>query len=154
MKRKILNSTGILALTILFFSACTKEKDTPKETTSSTSAAGPVGGFTWTPAGGSAVVASDAYFIPAYNNIVANKNTTSDYVDIILDTLSVGNHTISPSLGITLEFGTSTATYTGKSGSVNITAKTGTLMSGTFTSALNGGTITSISGQFTNIPQK
>lgn len=138
----------------LVFTGCTKAEKETEDPGNSGSVPTPSAEFNWTPGGGSGVTASSSYFIPAYNNIVATKNTNSSYVDIILDNLNVGAHTISSSTGITLEYSTGTATYTAKSGVVNITEKTETLLSGNFTAALNSSTLTSISGEFVNVPRK
>lgn len=138
----------------LFVTGCAKAEKETEDPVNTGGVVTPTSEFDWTPGGSSAVTASESYYIPAYNNIVATKNGGSSYVDITLDNLNVGAHTISPSAGITLEYATLTTTYTAKSGVVNITEKSGTLLSGNFTAALNGGTLTSISGKFEYIPQK
>lgn len=157
MKTKFANYlllfSGVIILSIMFTNCAKAEKET-EDPASNSGAITPTSEFNWTPDGSSAVTASESYYIPAYNNIVATRGGGSSYVDITLDNLNVGAHTISPSAGITLEYATSSATYTAKSGVVNITEKTGTLLSGNFTAALNGGTLTSITGKFENIPQK
>ena len=139
-------------LFVLLFIGCAKETDAPKEETPVTPTA-PAKKFMWTINGGSAIVADDSYFVPAFDNIVASKGTAT--VDIILDTLGKGTHNISPSLGITLDYNDGTNTRSGKSGSVIITENTGTLISGTFTSSLiGGGTTSTITGEFSNVPKK
>lgn len=147
-KQTIKNFIFFSAFLVLVW-ACQKDSSQPEDP-----GTGNTGGFTWTPSGGTQVVADDFYFITAYNNIVASKTGNLTSVDIILDDLSVGTHTISPTKGITLEYVVSGTTYTGKSGVVNITSNSGTLLSGNFTAALTGGTITSLSGEFTDLHSK
>lgn len=134
---------------LLLTTRCQKDAGQPNDPNPSSNSS-----FSWTPAGGATVVADNFYYITAYNNIVANKTGNLTSIDIILDDLSVGSHTISPSKGITLDYVYSGTTYSGKSGIVNITSKTGGLISGNFNAALAGGTITSISGEFTDLHEK
>jgi hypothetical protein len=152
MKKYFLFVATILIISTFTFTRCAKDEKAPDDPTPAPVGTTPAGGFTFTPAGSSAVVANEAYFIPAFNNIVATKIASSSTVDITLDDLSTGGHTISP--GITLVYTAGSTTYTSKSGVVTISAKTGTLLSGSFSVALNGGTLTGISGQFTDISQK
>lgn len=153
LKNVLFVAIGIFILSLVFTGCAKAEKET-EDPANSGGVITPAAEFNWTPGGTSEVVANDSYYIPAYNNIVATKNSNSSYVDITLDNLNIGAHTISPSAGITLEYSTGSATYTAKSGVVNITDKTGTLLSGNFTAALVGGTLTTINGEFNNIPQK
>jgi hypothetical protein len=154
MKGYFITTLTIFILGLILFTGCKKDDPGPEDTPTTTTTGAAPGGFTWTPSGGSAVVASDAYFIQEFSNIYGIKNGVSSSVDITLDTLSTGTHNISQSIGITLEYAVGTTTYTGKSGSVNITSKTATSISGNFVVALNGGTVTSISGEFVNLPKK
>jgi hypothetical protein len=153
MKRYFHIAATCLSLGLLVFAGCAKAEKEPEDPTPTTTGTTLHPDFRWTPGSGPAVIASDAYFIPAYNNIVALKNTTSASVDITLDNLNEGGHSISSSSGITLEYNDGTNTYTGKSGSVNITDNDGTSISGSFNCVLNGGP-GSINGQFTDIPHK
>lgn len=153
MKKHLLSILTLLTLVTLMFTGCAKAEKEPEEPTPTTTGSTPEPEFRWTPSGGSLVVTNNAYFIPAYNNIVALRNGTSASVDIVLDNLDEGNHVISSTSGITLEYNDGTTTHTGKSGSVNIT-ESGATLSGNFTCTFSGGSVSSISGSFTDIPQK
>ena len=90
-----------MSLSGLVFTGCAKAEKETEDPANTGGVVTPVSEFDWTPNGSSAVTASESYYIPAYNNIVATKGGGSSYVDITLDNLNVGAHTISPSAGIT-----------------------------------------------------
>ena len=153
MRKIHLIKLSLLCVALVFLLiACAKETDAPKEEEPVTPTA-PAKKFTWVINGGATILASDSYFVPSFDNIVASKGTAT--VDIILDTLGKGTHNISPSFGITLDYNDGTNAYSGKSGAVVITENTGAFISGTFTSSLIGGGSTStITGEFSNVPKK
>ncbi|MDI1354339.1 MAG: hypothetical protein PSX36_05455 [bacterium] len=148
--KTLLKQISVLFFPVLLFTfGCQKDASQPNDPVVS-----PTSRFTWTPSSGATVVADNFYYITAYNNIVASKTGNLTSVDIILESLSVGTHTISPSKGITLEYVYSGTTYSGKSGVVNITSNSAGLITGNFNAALTGGTITAISGEFTDLREK
>ena len=149
-KRTRLNSLLILlAYSLLFLFSCKKDENTPINDPVT-----PTSNFKWSTDGSASVTASEAYFIAAYNNIVATKSGSTASVDVVLDDLKVGSHAISASTGITLEFVNQGTTYTGESGTVVISQNTGTLLSGSFSAQLSGGTIKTITGSFTDLKEK
>lgn len=138
----------ILSSSVLFFSSCQKEASKPEEQT--TTPVVSTTKFTWT-AGSVNATADNSFYVPAFNNIYAAK-VNGSYVDITLEDLNKGNHTINPSQGVTLEYSDGTNTLKGMSGTVTISENTGTALSGSYNCKLGNGT--NISGSFTNIPQK
>jgi len=144
---------GASLLTLFILSACAKESPAPTDPNTPVT---PVvtGSFNWSINGGTSVSADNFFFIESFNNIVGTKNSGSISVDISLDTLSVGSHTISPSSGITLDYSNGTSVAAAKSGIVTISSKTSAYLSGTYSAAFNSGTVTSISGSFSNLPSK
>lgn len=144
---------GASLFAILLVAACAKESPAPSDPNTPVT---PVvtGSFNWSINGGASVSADNYFFIESFNNIVGTKNSGSISVDISLDTLSVGNHTISPSNGITLDYSNGISVASAKSGIVSITSKTSSYVSGTYSAAFTSGTLTSIGGSFTNLPAK
>ncbi len=138
----------ILSFGILLFSSCQKEASKPEEETTTPTAV--TTKFTWT-AGSTSATADNSFYVPAFNNIYAAK-VNGAYVDITLEDLNKGNHTINPSQGVTLEYSDGTNTFKGKSGTVTISENTGTKLSGSYNCTLENGT--NISGSFSNVPQK
>lgn len=152
MKRTCLNLFSTTLILFLVFSGCVKDETEPEEPTPTTGTPVSTPGFGWTPGGGVATTADDFYYISAYSNIIGLKNGNG--VDITLQELKTGTFSLSPSLGNTLYYTVGTTTYTGKSGTVNITTFAGNKISGNFSTTLTGGTVTSISGQFNDVPAK
>lgn len=146
MKKYIL-SILVMAGALFAAVACEKEASKPEEETTT-----PVSSysFSWT-TGSTSFSADNSFFVPAFNNIYAAK-VNGAYVDITLDDLTKGNHTINPSAGITFEYSDGTTTFNGKSGTVTISENTGTTLSGSYSCTLENGS--SISGSFSKIPQK
>lgn len=152
MKKNLVLFISICTLNALFFSACKKDDTSPDTTTPTPPAS--TGGFTYTPAGGSQVIADSAHYYSSFTTIFAFKNGTSNSFEINLSSLAVGAYTLSSATGNALTFVTSSTTYTAHTGNVFITTNNGSKLSGTFTSTLSGGSITSVSGQFKDLPGK
>lgn len=148
MKKRVLILAGLCVALIVICISCAKDSNKPDDP--NTPAPSNTAKFTWTK-GNSSGTADDAYVVNAYNEIYATKSG-GIYVDIILDALSKGSYTISPSAGISLEYSDGSATFTGKSGTVTITESTATTVSGNFNCTFSSGG--SISGEFSNLPKK
>lgn len=153
MKRKVVLSLSSLSLSfILFFLACKKD-DKPVDQTTSTPTTASFK-FTWILGSAAEVTADDAYFVPAYSNIYASKGSDKN-VNILLEDLSIGTHTIAPSKGLTLDYTSGNSTLNATSGTVVITKNSGTLLSGNYNCSVSSGGVTStISGIFTDLPKK
>lgn len=147
--KKNVSLFSIVALTgVLFFGACTKEADKPEEENPT-----PVvtAKFTWSESSGT-FTADYAEFNPDFNNIHASKVDDSS-VDIMLEDLNKGTHSIVPTAGRTLVYvNNKNITLDGVSGSVTISENTGTTLSGSYNCKLENGS--NISGTFSNIPKK
>ncbi len=148
---KILLGASLLAVFLL--SACAKESPAPSDPNAPVTPL-VTGSFNWIVNGGTSVSADNFFFIESFSNIVGTKNSGSISVDISLDALSVGSHTISPSSGITFDYSNGTSVVAAKSGIVTISSKTSSYLSGTYVAAFNTGTLTSMSGSFSNLPSK
>jgi hypothetical protein len=91
MKKIILNSSILIFAATIAFTACKKKSSDPEpESTSTTTGGGTPasGGFTWTPAGGSATVADSAFYYQSYNTIHAYKNGNANHFEINLTALT------------------------------------------------------------------
>jgi uncharacterized protein DUF6252 len=136
---------------VILLSGCGKDTATPEEDPSTPTPVS-TGGFSWTPSGGSQVVADSTHYYSSFTTIFAFKNGNANSFEINLSSLAVGAYTLSSATGNALSFVTSSTTYTAHTGSVFITTNNGSKLSGTFNATLNGGTITSVSGQFKDVP--
>jgi len=153
MYKKILTYLLIASLSGLLIS-CAKDETTDEDPTGGTVGTTSSSGFSWSVNNGASVAANDYFFVSAFNNIVGKKTGNGSYVDITLDNLTPGTYNISPSKGIIFEYFDGSKSYSGTSGVVTISAKTGSLISGHFTAAISHSIITSVSGQFTEVPEK
>ncbi|MBL7933961.1 MAG: hypothetical protein JNL60_18800 [Bacteroidia bacterium] len=132
---------------VLFFSACTKEADKPEEENPAPTVTSK---FTWSQSSTN-YTADYSEFVPDFNNIYASKIDGSS-IDIFLDNLNKGAHTIVPTAGRTFVYTDSNGIkHEATSGSVTISENTGTTLSGSYSCTLDIGTI---SGSFSNIPKK
>lgn len=159
MKKIILNITMLSIIGGLSFAACKKKSSDPESEDSSTTTTGGTtggtpasGGFTWTPAGGSATVADSAFYYQQYNTIHAYKNGNANHFEINLTALSVASYSINTSNALTYVMGTTYLAAT--SGQINITASASNKISGNFSTPLSGGSVTSVTGQFVDILKK
>jgi hypothetical protein len=142
----------ILIVSVILY-ACSKDSDKPEEEQPNSNPTTTFK-FTWSLGNNASVTADDAYFVPAYSNIYATKGTTKN-VNILLEDLSVGSHSITPSKGVTLDYTDGAVTYNAKSGTVMITKNNGSLVSGSYNCSVSNGSVnTTISGDFTDLPKK
>jgi hypothetical protein len=154
MKKIILNTSMLLAVIAITFTACKKKASDPEpEAVTTTTGGTPASaGFTWTPAGGSATVADSAFYYQQYNTIHAYKNGNANHFEINLTALSIASYSINTSNALTYVMGSTYLIAT--SGQINITASAGNKISGNFSTPLSGGSVTSVTGQFIDIPKK
>lgn len=153
MKSNIIKFTGLLALVIAVFTGCAKAEKEPEEENPTNPITTPAKEFIWSIDGNTTVTADDSYFVPSFDNIIASKSTST--VDVILNDLNKGSHTISPSNGVTLDYTAGSITYSAKSGTFIITENTGSLIAGTFTCSFPpGSAFNTIKGEFSNVPKK
>lgn len=148
MKKNIFLFLIVAFSGMVLFSACEKEADKPEEENPNPTVTSK---FTWSETSGT-FTADYAEFNPDFNNIYASKVDGSS-VDITLEDLNKGTHSIVPSQGRTLAYTDSkNVTHNAKSGSVSISENTGASLSGSYNCTLENGS--SISGSFSNIPKK
>jgi len=149
MKKQFIIYINACLLGGLLLTGCQKDDTKPTEDPTTTPVS--VGGFSWTPSGGSQVVADSAHYYNSFTTIFAFKNGNANSFEINLSSLAVGAYTLSSATGNALTFVTASTNYTANSGSVFITTNNGSKLSGTFNATLNGGTLASVSGQFKDI---
>ena len=157
MKKIILNSTMLAVALAIIFTACKKKSSDPEpETMTTTTGSGTPAssGFTWTPSGGSAVVADSAFYYQQYNTIYAYKNGVANYLEINLTALSVASYSVSSSSGNALTYISGSNYISASSGQINLTASANNKISGNFSTPLSSGAVASVAGQFVDIPKK
>jgi hypothetical protein len=154
MRNTVYNILTAALLGLLIFTGCAKDEDEPEDPTTTTTGGVATYDFKWTPNNGSTVTADEAYFSTATNNIYAAKSGTANSVEIILPDFNITTYSISSSSGNSLEFLSNSTSHQATSGTVKITANSGNKISGNFAVGFSSGTLTSLSGQFTDVPQK
>ena len=154
MKKTILIGLGVFSAFAAGFMGCKKDEPAPVDPIDNTIQVGTIPGFTWTPAGGATIFADSSKCIGAFNNIIAYKKGNSNSVDIVLSSITVSTYSISSSLGNSFDFITAGTSYSGKSGTLSITANANGKLTGSFSTSLTGGTVTALTGEFINIPIK
>jgi hypothetical protein len=152
MNSKLSKLFCILFVTGVLLSSCAKDEDVPEDPSGSGGSTS--SSFNWSVNNGASIFANDYYFVSAFNNIVGKKTSNASYIDISLDNLDPGSYTISLSKGILLEYNDGSISHTASSGIVNISSHLNGLLSGNFTASVKNSSITTISGQFTDIPEK
>jgi hypothetical protein len=134
------------ALVILCI-GCAKEAKTPEPTPAPATV-----NFSWTPSGGQAFQAEDAYYVAQFSNIVATKAGGAQFVDITLTELKTGTYSLSPNTGNTLQYSSGTATLNAKSGQVVISSAADNKLTGNFSANFDSGS--GLTGSFKDVPSK
>lgn len=140
-----------LFLTVSLMVSCAKDETSPEEEEPPVTN---TGSFNWTLSSGQNFTADSAHCYSSITTIYAFKNGNSNSIEAALSSLGVGTYSFSPATGNSFDYTSGSTTYSGVSGTLNITANAGNKLSGSFNVNLSGGSLSSISGSFTDIQKR